>query len=110
MGTKANNARRAFGKPVDDWLWAWWDEKIVLQDARRSAAIELQYADDNRWYWRVNSGPRIQATNFFTAVDDALKQHKLPWPVHEDLRMIAAVEYERLRSMDEDYEKLIVRG
>lgn len=107
---KVNNSKRAFGKSVDDWQWAWYAEKIVLQDRWKKPAVELCYGEGEQWHWRVDAGSPNKAANFFFAVDEALKQHDLPWPVHEELRMIAATEYERLRIMYEEYAKLLVRG
>lgn len=110
MGPKAINAKRAFGKSVDGWQWAWWSERMVLLGRWAEAAVDIQRHKSGIWFWCVDGRSHQQSKNFFAAVDEALDQLNLPWPVKTELRTIAAAEYERLCSMREEFKKLRDRG
>ena len=83
---------------------------MVLQGRGNGAAVEIQGHKSGVWFWRVAAGPYRKCKSLSDAVDDALRELNLPWPVHEDLRMIAAAEYERLRSLRDEFNKLKAQG
>lgn len=106
MSTKVQIAKRAFGKSVDDWQWAWCNETAVLQDNRKNIVGAIRRASAGHWLGQVESRPRETSENLFALLERLLSQLDLPWPVLTELRMIAAAEYERLRLLDEEFSKL----
>jgi hypothetical protein len=110
MSTNAPNPRRAFGKTVSDWQWAWSNATMVLQDNRKRAMVAIRQRHNGCWEAQVATGSQEFSENFFAVLDSAVRQLNLPWPVCLELRMIAAAEYERFRLLDEEFSKLKERG
>jgi len=110
MSTDAPNPRRAFGKSVNGWQWAWSNAIMILQDNRKSAMVAIRQRPNGCWEAQVDRGSQEFSENFFAVVDGAVRQLNLPWPVCLELRMIAAAEYERFRLLDEEFDKLKERG